>query len=255
MAVSLGNTRSALPTLWISGLESRRNRSLIDKVVAIGITTDRGRGGGALPLLLSLLIGAQWGCVPKPVEKGVIEETPQQAVASEGSELYRPTPIYDNLPPTLWSFEEKGISIRFRADENLNAYNGQPHTLFLAIFQLDKAAKFKKIAQTRTGVEELLSDEGVDASILYSEKLSIYPGGEQVVVMDRMDQAKFIAIVAGYSDLAQSKSVRLVPIAGMEEPRTNVMELMSDPDKRAAVMKLWVTLGMSGISELEVRPE
>jgi predicted component of type VI protein secretion system len=111
------------------------------------------------------------------------------------------------------------------------------------------------MAQTRTGVEEILSAETPDPSILLRDKRVLLPGETQVVVMDRADQSRFLAIVAGYADLSEVRSVRLIALPGMEKPRTNLVAMLRDPDLRAAIVKVWVTLGEDRIDAVEIKAE
>ncbi|MBF0219437.1 MAG: type VI secretion lipoprotein TssJ [Gammaproteobacteria bacterium] len=210
--------------------------------------------------VLLLPLGLQ-GCIPEPATKGVIDETPFGPVAQQPLTLYRPEPVKDSLPQTLWVYEEKAITLRLTAAELMNYYDGQPHTLYVGLFQIKSPADFKKIALTKTGMQELLSSQGgpesgdAAASVLYSERLLLQPATDKVVVLDRVDQARYLAIIAGYADLNDKKTVRIIPFQGMQEPRTNLIDLMGDPVIRTAIMKIWVNFGQEGVEDIYVRTE
>lgn len=203
---------------------------------------------------LLLLTLSSCAITPQPIVKGVIERYPSSIDEQSGG-LYSAKVVSKKLSDTLWSYEEKGITIRFIPDKLLNIYEGNPHTLYVGIFQLNNPSKFIKMSSTQSGIEELLSDEVVDDSILSNTKQILYPDIESIVVLDRAEQSKYIAIVTGYVNLESDSSVRIIPINGMQEPRKNLLSFIGEPDIRAAIVKLWVSLGEKSIKSVELRSQ
>ncbi len=117
--------------------------------------------------------------------------------------LYSCTKKPDPVPS--WSFEAKGIQIRYTADRLLNAYNNKPHTLLLIVYQLDNINAFNKFSTYKEGLGKLLEAKTFDPGVMAVQRVYIEPGAENVLVMNRADNAKWVGIVAGYYDLEPGK--------------------------------------------------
>lgn len=119
-----------------------------------------------------------------------------------------------------WEFTPGGIEVRFKADPQLNYYDGNPHTLALCIYQLAAPDSFKDQSQTESGLLTLLSCERFDeANVASSKRVFVQPGEERIMALDRAEGAKFLAVAAGYYELAPKAATRLfaVPVEEREE--------------------------------------
>jgi type VI secretion system VasD/TssJ family lipoprotein len=117
-------------------------------------------------------------------------------------------------PPEIWPFEKKGVKIVFRADENLNLYEGEAHTLAVCCYQLSKPNAFHALKKNKEGILDLLKCTRFDDSVASSEKIIIQPGDRKTVLLDRAEDARLVGIVAGYYNIWPNHVIRteLIPI-------------------------------------------
>lgn len=111
-----------------------------------------------------------------------------------------------------WPFEAKGIKITYRADLDLNAYEGQSHTLFICTYQLSDPNAFNDLRIDSSGVVKLLECRRFDESVSSSESFVIHPGDEEILVFDRAEEARFFGVVAGYYNLWPEHVTKLLLI-------------------------------------------
>ncbi len=116
------------------------------------------------------------------------------------------------LPKPVWNFKKHGIVLNYSADPLLNIFNGTPHTLMVIIYEMSDSSGFIKFAQYETGIRKLLNQEVKDPNILTYKRVFIEPGKSGKIVMDRVEKARWIGIVAGYYSLDPKKSVKVLKI-------------------------------------------
>ena len=109
--------------------------------------------------------------------------------------------IENSDPIPIWSFEPEAIHIRYRADETLNFFNNMPHTLILIIYQLSVIDTFNGLAKNEDGLKKLLRGVDSDPGIVRKDTFIVQPGEENVIVLDRGENAKWVCVVAGYYHL------------------------------------------------------
>ncbi len=109
-----------------------------------------------------------------------------------------------------WPFESRAVKLHYIADEKLNYYDGQPHTLLMCVYQLSDPNAFNELRMDRGGIQELLECKRFDKSVASSDKLVVHPGDEETIVYDRAEDARFVGVVAGYYELWPNHVTRLV---------------------------------------------
>ena len=107
----------------------------------------------------------------------------------------------------LWPFAEKAIRLQFSADRDLNLFDSRAHSIQICVYQLSKPDAFTNLARTREGVATLLQAELFDSSVKSVVRLFVQPLEEAVFTLDRMENATFVGIVAGYFDSTPENSV------------------------------------------------
>lgn len=112
-----------------------------------------------------------------------------------------------------WLYEQEAIRLHVRADSQLHLYNGEPHTLYVCVYQLRNPNAFNQVINSDR-IFELLSDNCTfqDGSVAGSLPLTIRPADDLLFPMDRAEGAKYVAVVAGYSELMKEKVTRLMEI-------------------------------------------
>lgn len=160
-----------------------------------------------------------------------------------------------------WNFEGKGIALRFLSPQQLNLHSGKPHTLFLRVFQLSDLKVFNDISKSQAGIRELLTAKDIDPTFLSVHDFFISPDEMHKATLERLQDTRFVAIVAGYYQLDPSEVVRVFPIpavanrTGHTDWATRLNPFADDPPPEAARIKAWVDLGVTKLSRLQMIAE
>lgn len=110
------------------------------------------------------------------------------------------------------NYEPKGIVINCKADKELNFYDGTSHALMLAVYQLDNINVFNQLAKDLSGTQKLLGLDKSDKSVLGCDRYFVEPGEIKKIEIDRLENAKWLGIVAGYYDLVPVQAIRTYEI-------------------------------------------
>jgi type VI secretion system VasD/TssJ family lipoprotein len=110
------------------------------------------------------------------------------------------------------NYEPKGIIINYKADKELNFYDGTSHALMIAVYQLDNINVFNQLAKDLSGTQKLLGLDKSDKSVLGCDRYFIEPGEIKKIEIDRLENAKWLGIVAGYYDLVPAQAIRTYEI-------------------------------------------
>lgn len=107
-----------------------------------------------------------------------------------------------------WPFAKNGIMIELASDLDLNYYSGQAHTLVLGIFQLDDEKTFPKLLTKPADLMKSLTSGNLPAGVLQLDRYVLSPDTRLLLEVDRVQDAKFVGIVAGYYQFDAERSVR-----------------------------------------------
>ena len=115
-------------------------------------------------------------------------------------------------PPAVpqWTYEREAIHLRIEADSNLNLHEGKPHTLMICIYQLTRKSSFNELAEEIDGRYKLLECRPFDGTVAGTKRLIIHPGENLNLLIDRLEGARHLAIVAGYYLLEKRRIIRVV---------------------------------------------
>jgi type VI secretion system VasD/TssJ family lipoprotein len=116
------------------------------------------------------------------------------------------------LPPPQWGYEKDAIKLQIVADPMLNRDNGKAHTLYICIYQLKDPNGFNQLSGDQSGLYKLLDCKLFDAGVASSKRLIVNPGKDSTLMMDRAENAKYLAVVAGYYGIVKDRITRLVEI-------------------------------------------
>ena len=111
-----------------------------------------------------------------------------------------------------WSYAPGGIHLVYQSDSLLNNYDSKPHALLCLVYQLKSINGFKKLTASRDGLLHLLKGESFDSSVMGVGRLFIQPSHKDTVKLSRVENAKWVGIVAGYNDLDPEKSTKFYEI-------------------------------------------
>lgn len=119
-----------------------------------------------------------------------------------------------------WGFGDGAITLKVRASDQLNAFDGKPHTLVLRVLQLNGRRDFEDVRKTRSGIRDLLLASEVEqmgAGVVAMEERLLRPGETTTLVLDRTADTRYLAMVAGYYSLNGETSTRLVTFPALDD--------------------------------------
>ncbi|MFO7885652.1 MAG: type VI secretion system lipoprotein TssJ [Desulfobacteraceae bacterium] len=116
------------------------------------------------------------------------------------------------LPPPEWTYEKEAVTIHIEADHNLNLYERESHPLHLCVYQLKNPNGFNQLSSNLSGLYELLDCLMFDASVAVVKQITVYPGETMDITLDRAEEAKYLAVAAGYFELSKENITRLIDI-------------------------------------------
>ena len=123
------------------------------------------------------------------------------------------------LPPPEWAYEKEAISLHIEADHNLNLNEGNSHTLHICVYQLSDPNGFNQLSGDLNGLLELLDCSIFDASVAVVKQITVHPGEIIDIKLDRAENAKYLAVTAGYIKILKQRITRLIniPVAVKKE--------------------------------------
>jgi type VI secretion system VasD/TssJ family lipoprotein len=151
-------------------------------------------------------------------------------------------------PQPEWSFEKEAIRLSFQADRDLNLHDGLRHALSVCVYQLKDPNAFNQLASDRNGLYVLLGCETFDPSVTSFRRVTVQPGQELDLTLDRGQASRYIGIAAGYYSLEREKITRLVEIP-VEVKSTGV--IFRDKYAIPGSLNLRVVLGTQAIETVE----
>lgn len=152
----------------------------------------------------------------------------------------------DALKDMKWSYAEDGIQVDIQADPSLNESGGQPHMLALSLVQMADPSAFNKLVASAATLRSLLLAESPPDGTLSLQRIYIAPGQKRRLDLVRVENAKYIGLVAGYDHLDSARSARLYRIGVQVDSSGIVVKT------RAAApepLKIALRLGPSGIQD------
>jgi len=116
------------------------------------------------------------------------------------------------LPPPQWTYEKDAIKLQVVADPMLNSDDGKAHTLHVCVYQLKDPNGFNQLSGDQSGLYKLLDCKLFDQGVAASKRLIVHPGENTTLVLDRAENAKYLAVVAGYYDIVKERITKLIEI-------------------------------------------
>ena len=122
------------------------------------------------------------------------------------------------VPKVQWTFAAKAIEIRFKADGNLNFYDGEPHTLAVAVYQMSDPSVYLGYGTSRDKLTEIMDAHRFDPSVTSFQQVFLQPGEERVIRFDRAEKSRFVGVVAGYFQSDPDQTTRLFEVPVLVTP-------------------------------------
>ena len=163
----------------------------------------------------------------------------------------KPTP----MPPVekTPTYTQNFIKIHFKADSQVNLYDGGSHALHVCVYELSEPNGFNLLTEDQVGIAKLLSCDRPEIvttipGAANAKKFIIQPGDDRSSELDRAEGAKYIGIVAGYYTLQRANAVQLYTIPTVEEKKDGLTVITQKP------FDIEVYLGPQSLQQLGGKP-
>ncbi|MCD8350612.1 MAG: type VI secretion lipoprotein TssJ [Planctomycetaceae bacterium] len=91
------------------------------------------------------------------------------------------------------------LRIDYEAADDLNRVDGEAHALVLVVYHLSDTAAFDGLAATEPGLRKLLAGERFDPAVKGVDRHWVQPGTANQLLLQRYEDGRFVAVVAGYA--------------------------------------------------------
>lgn len=108
----------------------------------------------------------------------------------------------------IWPYAKDGILIDVESSAELNRHADRAHALVLGVVQLEEEKAFPKMLSDTAVVLQLLSTGKASAGVLQLDRYVLNPGERHLIRIDRVQDARFIGLLAGYYDFEAAGSAR-----------------------------------------------
>lgn len=145
-------------------------------------------------------------------------------------------------------FAEAAITLNVKTDPDLNALNDIANSCTLLIIQAQKAATLNKLLSSPFALKGLFSGAGAQDEILKVDRYAAMPGQQITLHIDRSEDTRYVAVVAGYYPFPQKQHMALVAV-----PVTTTSSGWLSPSWLAKLTPLTLQLRLSrdGISQFD----
>ncbi|PKH01795.1 hypothetical protein CXF72_15200 [Psychromonas sp. MB-3u-54] len=113
-----------------------------------------------------------------------------------------------------WTYDKDGIQVNFVASPELNIFGQRSHTLIVKVVQLSEVTGINTLFQTKEGIAAALTQATeMIPNAVFSESFVLGPRQNVMFRLARQENAKYIAVIAGFADLDRRQAVRVIPIS------------------------------------------
>lgn len=147
-----------------------------------------------------------------------------------------------------WPYAKNAIMIELASDVDLNFYANRSHTIVLGVLQFDDEKAFPKLLTQPADIIKALSTGTLPTGVLQLDRYVVSPDARLLLEIDRVQDAKFVGIVAGYYQFDASRSARYFRIPlNMQSSGVITKDYKAEP----AVLALRLALGSQRIVNAE----
>lgn len=145
-------------------------------------------------------------------------------------------------------FAQGTITLEIQTAPDLNALHNIANSCTLLIIQAQKASTLNKLLSNPFALKKLFSAAGAQDDILKVDRYPAMPGQSITLHIDRSDNTRYVAIVAGYYPFPQKQHMRLVAIPVTTESNGWWNKTWS---AELAPISMKLRLGSNSISQFE----
>ena len=118
------------------------------------------------------------------------------------------SPRKQAIAAVKWDYEKDAISIEINADEQLNEFENEAHTLLLGVYQMADPAAFYKMTADSTAMSASLENGTAGDGSINLTRFVVTPGGKAIVDVDRAQKSKYVGLIAGYFQMDAPRAAR-----------------------------------------------
>jgi predicted component of type VI protein secretion system len=147
-----------------------------------------------------------------------------------------------------WPYAKDAIMIELMSDVDLNFYANRAHTIVLGVMQFDDQKAFPKLLTQPAGLVKALSSGTLPTGALQLDRYVVSPDARLLLEIDRVQDAKFVGIVAGYYQFDPVRSARYFRIPlNMQSSGIITKDYKAEP----SILALRLALGSQRIVNAE----
>lgn len=150
-----------------------------------------------------------------------------------------------------WPYEDNAIQIDWRADARLNDADGQPHALLVLVLQMKDPNAFEAATGSAEQLARLIDASTLPPGLLASRRFYVQPGERGAMKLARVEDARYVGVVAAYFRFDAARVVRLYTI-GAEIRSTGW--LVKQRQAVPSPMRVGLLLGRDGIAGAQSEP-
>lgn len=109
-------------------------------------------------------------------------------------------------------YAQGAITLDIRTDPDLNALHDIANSCTLLVIQAQQASTLNKLLSNPFALKKLFSAAGAQDEILKVDRYAAMPGQRTTLHIDRSENTRYLAIVAGYYPFPQKQHMALVAI-------------------------------------------
>lgn len=109
-------------------------------------------------------------------------------------------------------FASDAINIDMIADPQLNAFNRVPNSCTVLIIQAERRDQLEGLLNNPALLRNLFARAGGSENILKLDSYVMMPGQRVTLHLDRVEQARYVALIAGYYPQPNERHVRIFSI-------------------------------------------
>ncbi len=171
-----------------------------------------------------------------------------EAKAAGGDLLKAPDGSSSNPNEVKFVAAPGALAMRIDASQDLNKIDGLPHALVLVIYQLSDRTAFDQLAANPDGIRKLLEGAAFDVSVKSVRQIYIQPGMHSTLALERPEDGKYVAMVAGYNHPTVSSSIFTTSYGLGNYTKKNGLLARSQTIYCPRPLNLIVNLGPSNLS-------
>ncbi len=151
------------------------------------------------------------------------------------------------LNEVLAPYAQAAITVNITATPDLNAWNDIANSCSLLVIQAQKSSSLSNVLANPAQLKTLFSGAGSEDEILKVDRYPVMPGQRTTLHIDRTENTRYVAIVAGYYPFPKKQHMAIVSI-----PVITASEGWWDKKWSAEMVTLVlnVTLGSQSITQL-----